>query len=54
MTEDEKMWKAFQRAPLRWHPSGKKVYTIRLRLIVFFKMTRYWIEHIIWRIKNRV
>lgn len=42
----------FYETPLRWHHSGKKVYSIRFRLIVFFKMTRYRIEHLIWRMKN--
>lgn len=44
----------FHKTPLRWHPSGKKVYSIRFRLIVFFKMTKYRIEHLLWRIKYRI
>lgn len=52
MTEEERIIKKIRKTPLRWYPSGKKVFTIGFRLEVFMKMTKCRIEHLIWRIKN--
>ena len=40
--------------PLRWYPSGRKVFTFGFRIRIFLKMTIHRAKHLLWRIKNRV
>lgn len=54
MTKEERMLAMFQNTPLRWYPSGKKVFTIGFRLRVFIKMTKCKIKHLMWRLKNNL
>lgn len=53
-TEEEKMFAKFRKTPLRWYPSGKKVFTIGFRFKVFMKNIKCRIEFLMWRSKNRI
>lgn len=52
MTDEEKILAKFNRTPLRWYPSGKKVFTLRFKLTVALTMMKYRIRHFVWKIKN--
>lgn len=52
MTEEERILKKFRKTPLRWYPSGKKVYTVKFRLTLLLKKIGDYTRFYIWRIKN--
>lgn len=51
--ETKKAIAEFHEVPLRWYPSGKKVYTIGFRLRVFIKMIGLRLKFLYWRYIKR-
>lgn len=39
----------FYETPLRWYPSGQKVYSVGFRLKVFFKIMGCRLKYLYWR-----
>lgn len=53
MTKEQRILKKFDKTPLRWHRSGKKVYTVWFRLRVFIKKIEYRLKFFYWLYLNK-
>lgn len=51
MTEEGRILRKFRNTPLRWYPSGKRVFTPWFKFRMFLKRIEYKIKFLIWRYK---